>query len=82
MENVTNMEKYYKPKPMLRFRMNKAGRRTLWSNLKINELMPFDYRGSLDVRSGKDKFGNSRPKAERSLIPYPISKYIHDLLCK
>ena len=35
MENVTNMEKYYKPKPMLRFRMNKAGRRTLWSNLKI-----------------------------------------------
>ena len=82
MENVSNMEKYYQVKPSLRFRMNAAGRRTLWSNIKFDELMPFDYRGSFNVRFSRDKNGVQKSNAQRALIPYVFSKYVHYKLCK
>src|SRR6266567_1232503 len=81
MENVTNMERWWKEKPLWRFMISIGGRRSLWGNLPLELSPEFRFRRCFGVT----KETRARHKTElthtadaRAEIPYPIARFVAD----
>jgi len=71
MENVSNLEHYWKEKSILRFYTSRRGNRTLWGN--INFPMMQDIRPQRNMEFDYVHLNYHMRSAMRSKIPLPLS---------
>jgi len=72
MENVTQLEVFYKEKPIMRFLMSKRGKRTIWGNL--NFPLQYDIRPQRNLEFDYVKLSYKMRSAARAKIPLPCSR--------
>lgn len=76
MENIKALAKYYSLAPQWEFNISKGGKRYLWTNIPIPIITPqFIFEHKI-----RDIPGWAKTRPLRSLIPYPIARYIRDLV--
>lgn len=73
MENVSNLEKHFNLKPILRFLVSIRGYRTLWGNLNFRGLMN-DFHFNINMEYDYTKYQYSMRSALRSKIPFAWSQ--------
>lgn len=83
MENVANMNQYISEfypghlEPIWHFKVSRSGRRLLWGNFPIPLSNDYVFNRRLTYLSGRGK-----GKAERAKIPYPIARFVVDVVKK
>lgn len=76
MENIEALTKCYPVKPQWRFMISKGGKRCLWTNIPLPPIIPkFEFKHKI-----RDIHGWEKHRWKRSYIPYPIAKFIADLI--
>jgi len=75
MENVEALTKYYPIKPQWYFMISKGGKRCLWTNIPLPLVAEYRFKHKI-----RDIYGWEKYRWKRSYIPYPIAKYIADVV--
>ncbi len=81
MENVRLLERWWKEKPIWHFYISIAGRRTLWGNLPLGLSPEYRFRRCFGVTKetrARHRSEIRHAAQDRSLIPYPIARFIAD----
>jgi len=74
MENIKALTKWYNKPYQWEFYISKGGKRCIWTNIPLPALIP-DFRFKHKVR---DIPGWNKTRPLRSLIPYPIARFVAD----
>lgn len=75
MENIKALTKYYGLKPQWHFRISKGGKRCLWTNIPLPLTNEYKFKNKI-----RDIPGWEKTRWKRSYIPYPIAKYVADVV--